>query len=95
MKKLAIVRNEIEAIDRELINLIAKRTNLARDVLEAKKHEDKPINDEGRNHEVLERVSNIATECGLDGGEVKNIFKILIKMSIERQHELSGEGNLP
>jgi len=95
MKKLAIVRNEIEAIDRELINLIAKRTNLAGDVLEAKKHEDKPINDEGRNHEVLERVSNIATECGLDGGEVKNIFKILIKMSIERQHELSGEGNLP
>ena len=95
MKKLAIVRKEIEAIDRELINLIAKRTNLAGDVLEAKKHEDKPINDEGRNHEVLERVSNIATECGLDGGEVKNIFKILIKMSIERQHELSGEGNLP
>jgi chorismate mutase len=95
MKKLAIVRKEIEAIDRDIIILIATRTNLARDVLEAKKHEDKPINDEGRNHEVLERVSNIATECGLDGGEVKNIFKILIKMSIDRQHELSGEGNLP
>ncbi len=95
MKKLAIVRKEIEAIDRELINLIAKRTNLARDVLEAKKHEDKPINDEGRNHEVMENVSNQATESGLDAGEVKNIFKILIKMSIERQHELSGEGNLP
>ncbi|NIA02957.1 MAG: chorismate mutase [Nitrospirae bacterium] len=95
MKKLTNVRKEIEAIDLELINLIANRTNLARDVLEAKKHDDKPINDEGRNHEVLERVSNIATECGLDGGEVKNIFKILIKMSIERQHELRGEGNLP
>ncbi|MBE0522964.1 MAG: chorismate mutase [Methanosarcinales archaeon] len=95
MKKLVNVRKEIEAIDHDIINLIAKRTNMARDVLEAKKHEDKPINDEGRNHEVLERVSNIATECGLDGGEVKNIFKILIKMSIERQHELKGEGNLP
>ncbi|TFH41750.1 MAG: chorismate mutase, partial [ANME-2 cluster archaeon] len=62
MKNLAIIRKEIEAIDRELINLIAKRTNLARDVLEAKKHEDKPINDEGRNHEVMENVSNQATE---------------------------------
>ncbi len=54
-----------------------------------------PINDENRNQEVMEKVANISTECGLDAGEVKNIFKILIKMSIERQHELSGEGNLP
>jgi chorismate mutase len=26
---------------------------------------------------------------------VKQIFKLLIQMNIERQHELSGEGNLP
>ena len=51
--------------------------------------------DEKQNQAVMERVANIATECGLDSGEVKNIFRILIKMSIERQHELSGEGNLP
>jgi chorismate mutase len=44
---------------------------------------------------VLARVSNLATERGLDGEEVKRIFEILIKMNIDRQHELSGEGNLP
>jgi len=44
---------------------------------------------------VLERVANAATELGLDGEEVKEIFEILIRMNIERQHELSGEGNLP
>lgn len=95
MKKLASIRNEIEVIDRDIINLIAKRTNLAKEILEAKKHENKPINDEGRNHQVMEIVTNLAIECGLDAGEVKNIFKSLIKMSIDRQHELSGEGNLP
>ncbi len=95
MKKLEDVRAEIETIDQEIIRLIAKRTELAKDVLEAKKLNKMPINDENRNQEVMERVANISTECGLDAGEVKNIFKILIKMSIERQHELSGEGNLP
>jgi chorismate mutase len=95
MKKLEDVRAEIETIDQEIIKLIAKRTELAKDVLEAKKLNKMPINDENRNQEVMERVANISTECGLDAGEVKNVFKILIKMSIERQHELSGEGNLP
>ena len=95
MKKLSKIRIEIENIDREIIRLIGNRTNLARDVLEAKKHEGLPINDEKQNQAVMERVANIATECGLDSGEVKKIFGILIKMSIERQHELSGEGNLP
>ncbi len=95
MKELFGIRIEIENIDREIIRLIGNRTNLARDVLEAKKHAGLPINDENQNQAVMERVANIATESGLDSGEVKNIFRILIKMSIERQHELSGEGNLP
>lgn len=95
MKELSGIRIEIENIDREIIRLIGNRTNLARDVLEAKKHAGLPINDENQNQAVMERVANIATESGLDSGEVKNIFRILIKMSIERQHELSGEGNLP
>jgi chorismate mutase len=95
MKKLSQIRNEIKVIDEDIIKLIEKRTNLAKDVLEAKKHDNKPINDESQNQAVMERVTNIATESGLDAGEVKNIFKVLIKMSIERQHELSGEGNLP
>jgi len=44
---------------------------------------------------VLDRAANSATERGLDGESVKRIFEILIKMNIERQHEMSGEGNLP
>lgn len=95
MKKLVEVRAEIEKIDREIVGLISKRTGLAREVLEAKKQEGLPINDENQNQKVMIRVADSATECGLDAGEVKNIFKILIKMSIDRQSELSGEGNLP
>jgi chorismate mutase len=89
------IRVKIEKIDAHIIDLIEQRTGLAKDVLVAKKAEGKSINDVEQNKVVLERVSNLATERGLDGEEVKRIFDILIKMNIERQHELSGEGNLP
>jgi len=89
------VRAKIEKIDAQMLNLIEQRTALAKDVLDAKKAEGKPINDVDQNHVVLSRVANSATERGLDGDAVKRIFEILIQMNIERQHELSGEGNLP
>ena len=89
------VRAKIEKLDNHILNLIEQRTALARDVLEAKKAEGKAINDVEQNKIVLDRVANAATERGLDGEEVKRIFEILIKMNIERQHEMSGEGNLP
>ncbi len=89
------VRARIEKLDNQILHLIEQRTALAKDVLEAKKAEGKAINDVEQNKIVLDRVANAATERGLDGEEVKRIFEILIKMNIERQHELSGEGNLP
>ena len=89
------IRAKLETLDIELIDLIEQRTALAKDVLEAKKGEGKAINDGKQNKVVLDRVTNAATERGLDGEQVKRIFEILIRMNIERQHELSGEGNLP
>jgi len=89
------IRAKIEKIDVQILNLIDRRTALAKDVLDAKKAQGKPINDIDQNKVVLERVANLATERGLDGEEVKRIFEILIQMNIERQHEMSGEGNLP
>ncbi len=89
------IRAKIEKLDSNILNLIEQRTALAKDILEAKKAAGMPINDVEQNKVVLDRVANAATERGLDGEEVKKIFEILIRMNIERQHELSGEGNLP
>ncbi len=93
--QLKEVREKIHKIDEELLYLIEKRTNLAKEVLDAKRAEGKTINDVEQNKVVLDRVTNAATERRLDGEQVKKIFEILINMNIERQHELSGEGNLP
>lgn len=89
------IRAKIEKIDVQILKLIEQRTALAKDVLDAKRAAGMTINDVEQNKMVLERAANSATERGLDGESVKRVFEILIKMNIERQHEMSGEGNLP
>jgi chorismate mutase len=95
LSELGTVRKEIEEIDRELLALIDKRVNLAEKVLESKKINGTSINDRKQNDVVINRALNAATELNLDVGSIKDIFEILIRMSIERQNELSGKGNLP
>ena len=89
------IRHKIASIDEQMVELIAQRVSLAEDVLRYKHQENMSINDESQNTVVIERSTAIATEKNLDIAAVKEILKILIRMNIERQHELSGEGNLP
>ena len=95
MSELETVRKEIEEIDVEILSLINQRVNLTEKVLESKRINGTSINDHKQNEVVINRALNSATELNLDVGSVKAIFEILIKMSIERQNELSGKGSLP
>ncbi|WP_292467626.1 chorismate mutase [Methanolobus sp.] len=95
MSTIKEVREEIEHIDSEIIQLIHKRVGMAAKVLEAKKKEAININDPSQNSVVLDRAADTAVELNLDVSAVKEIFNILITMNIERQQELRGEGNLP
>lgn len=95
MSELEDVRREIEEIDREILALIDRRVNMAERVLESKRINGTSINDQKQNEVVINRALNAATELNLDLGSIKAIFEILIRMSIERQNELSGKGSLP
>lgn len=95
MSSLEEVRAEIQRMDKEIVGLIKKRTDLAEKVLESKRVAGLAINDETQNKVVLERAVDNAIEFNLDTNPVKSIFKILIEMSIERQQELSGKGKFP
>ena len=90
------VRSQIEAIDADIIELIARRTDLASQVLHAKRADGfTQINDKKQNERVLNRAVDLATERNIDVVSVKEIFEILIAMNLEMQPGLSGEGNLP
>jgi chorismate mutase len=83
-------RREIEDIDREIIGLIDKRLKIAKKIFEAKRTSGIRISDPEQEKLVLSRAMDMATELGLDAGAVRNIFEILIRMSLEKQKELQG-----
>ena len=89
------VRSEISQIDEELLRLVARRMELASRVLDEKRKLGLPISDDRQNELVLKRAMERATELNVDPAGVKEIFSVLIRMSIDRQHEMAGEGNLP
>ncbi len=89
------VREEVRKVDLDILRLLAKRMQLAGRIVEIKKTEGMAINDDRQNELVVKRAMEKALELGLDTGAVKELFKVIIDMSISRQHELSGEGKLP
>ena len=88
---LAEHRQEVAKIDQQIIGLIQQRVGISKEILQAKKLEGKEINDPQQEKLVLTRATDMAIKLGLDSVAVRDIFKILIRMSLQKQHELQGD----
>ncbi|MCK9581297.1 MAG: chorismate mutase [Methanoregula sp.] len=89
------VRSDISDTDSAIIRLIARRQELADEIVKIKIQNGLSVHDENRKVQVLDAVFRQAVESRIDPVAVQEIFSILIAMSEERQHAFSGEGNLP
>ena len=79
------LREEIDSIDNNILELLSKRKKIIRKIALIKKRLDKPIIDENREHQIIERLKNIAKEKGLEENFVTSLYKIIIKNSREEQ----------
>lgn len=89
------VRAKVADIDARIIELIMERQQLSTEIAHIKHREGLPIHDEEQVDLVLNRAFDLAVEKNVDPLRVQEIFEILVRMNEERQHDLSGEGNLP
>ncbi len=78
---LARLRVEIEQVDRDMIKLIAKRVELARQVGAVKRAAGLPALDPSREAAVIRRVSEVAREEGAPEEDVRYLFWHIIGMS--------------
>lgn len=81
------LRDEIEAIDRSLVELIARRVDLAREVGHAKRSEGLPTLDPAREAAVVRRAGQLAREVGIADEDVRYIFWHLIGLARRAQNE--------
>lgn len=85
--ELTEIRQEIERIDRALIELIAERVQLARRIGVVKKAAGLPTLDPPREAAVVRRAGALAREAGLEDEDVRYIFWHLIGLSRRTQLE--------
>ena len=81
------LREEIEDIDREIVDLIARRTYVADSIAQVKADRDLPTTDESQEERVMERAGRNAEHFGLDSNLVKAVFRLLIELNKVEQRE--------
>jgi chorismate mutase len=84
---LAELREEIETIDREIVELIARRTYVAETVAQVKDERDMPTTDEDQEQRVMDRAGLNAERFDVDANLVKAIFRLLIELNKVEQRE--------
>lgn len=81
------LRKEIEDIDQEIVELIARRTYVADTVAEVKAAKGLPTTDEQQEDRVMERAGDNAHRFDVDNNLVKAIFRLLIELNKAEQRE--------
>jgi len=82
------LRAEIEEIDHDIVDLIARRTYVADTVARVKDERDLATTDEDQEAAVMERAGRYAERFGVDSNMVKAIFRLLIELNkIEQRSE--------
>jgi len=86
-KSLDELRTEIEDIDRELVELIARRTYVADTIAEVKADLDLPTTDESQEDKVMARAGENADKFDVDSNLVKAVFRLLIELNKVEQRQ--------
>ncbi|MFB6079352.1 MAG: chorismate mutase [Halarchaeum sp.] len=85
------LREEIEEIDRDIVELIARRTYVADAVADVKAETGKATTDEAQEEAVMARAGENAEAFDLDSNLVKAVFRLLIELNKIEQRSERGE----
>lgn len=83
--ELGEVRAGIDALDQELVELLARRARFARRAAQAKAGGGQGVQDPAREEALLERRRELAREQDLDPGSVTDVFEAILRFSRSTQ----------
>ena len=86
--KLEELRTQIDLIDNDLVEILATRMNLMPEFAKCKEICNLPIEDKGREQEILKRVKQIAQEKGLDSNFAEKTFLNLFEEAKKVQKDI-------
>lgn len=90
MKQLEEIRQELDALDREMVRLFEQRMGLARQVAEYKLAHGLPVLDASREAQVLASRAAMLQEPRLESS-VRALFEEIMRLSRQEQQRMLEE----
>jgi len=87
-RSLAFLRSKIDELDDELVNLLAKRLDVIKDIGQYKRQNNLTILQLERYNEIVQRTEALANILGVDKQYVSSIFEQIHQESIRVQTEI-------
>ena len=82
------LRNQIDELDNDLMNLLAKRMRVCREIGLYKKEHNMTVLQPTRYNEILDKRGAQGALCGMDGDFVKHVFEAVHEESVRQQMEI-------
>lgn len=89
------LRQQLDAIDKRLLDSLVSRQDLAAQIARAKLEGDHAVRDRSREEELLTRIVAEGKTAGLDGYFVTRLFREILEHSVRRQQELLADASNP
>ena len=90
-ENLAELRRQIDGIDEQLLELLAKRMRISKEIGVYKKEHNMPILQSPRYSEILEKRSSMGEQMDLSPDFVKEILKEIHEESVRQQMIIMNE----
>ena len=90
-RSLPLLRAMVDALDRDLLQIAARRMAIVGEIAEYKRQHGLHVRDPQRERELLEDRARLAEELGLPPGEMESIFRVLLRASRDHQAALRAE----
>lgn len=82
------LRRQIDECDNNLMEVLAKRMRVAREIGTYKKEHGMTILQTGRYNEILDKRGSQGALCGMDSGFVRKLFEAIHEESVRQQMEI-------
>lgn len=87
-ESLNMLRKQIDELDNSLMNLLARRMRVSRDIAEYKKQHKMAVVQTGRYNEILDKRGAQGTLGGMDAGFVKKVYEAIHEESVRQQMDI-------
>lgn len=87
-ESLALLRQQIDQIDSELLEALGKRMRVSREIGQYKKEHSMPVVQTGRYDDILNSRARSAEELGMSGEFMKVVYQAIHEESVRQQIEV-------